>query len=79
MLNQVSSFIQDKSFYFTVYENKIHIMNYKRIIILEDTHISFSANNQIINIKGNHFTLKKLLNNEILISGQISKIEVLHD
>ncbi len=79
MINQINTFIQDKSFHFTVYEDKIYIVNFKRIISLEETYISISTNHQKIKIMGNHFLLNKLLNNELLISGEISKIEVIHD
>ena len=79
MLNQIGSFIQDKTFYFTVYEDKVHIINFIRIISLEENYISISSYHQKIKIIGNNFSLRKLIDNEILIQGNISKIEVIHD
>ena len=79
MLNQISNYIQNKAFYFTVYENKIHIQNYQRIISLEENYLSFTTQNKKINISGNNFILKKLLDKELLISGNIHKIEVINE
>ena len=75
----MSNYINDKEFRFTVYEKKIHIINYKRIISLEDNYISFQSNHSKINITGQGLILKKLLENEMLISGTITKIEVIHE
>lgn len=79
MFNSISNYINDKEFRFTVYENKIHIINFKRIITLEDNYISLLSQNKKINIKGINLILNKLLDNELLIKGEISNIEVLND
>lgn len=79
MFNSISNYINDKEFRFSVYENKIHIINFKRIITLEDNYISLLSQNKKINIKGINLILTKLLDNELLIKGEISNIEVLND
>lgn len=79
MFNYISNYINDKEFKFTVYDDKIHIINFNKIITLEDNHISLLSTNKKINIKGNNLVLKKLLDNELLIKGNISNIEVLND
>ena len=60
MLEKISNFVNDKEFRFTIYENQIHIINYKKIISLEDDKIIIQGNQKIINIKGTHFKLEKL-------------------
>ena len=79
MFNYISNYINDKEFKFTIYENKIHIINMKRIITLEDNYISLLSINKKINIKGTNLVLSKLVDNELLIKGNISNIEVLDD
>ena len=79
MPNILYNYINDKEFRFTVYENKIHIINLKKIITLEENYISLLSSNKKINIKGNNFILLKLIDNELLIKGNISNIEVLND
>ncbi len=76
MLEKISNFVNDKEFRFTIYENQIHIINYKKIISLEDDKIIIQGNQRIINIKGNNFKLEKLLNEELLCIGQVQRIEL---
>ena len=79
MENFISNYINDKEFRFTVYDNKIHIINFKRIITLEDSYISILSTNKKINIIGMNLVLKKLLEDEMIIKGNINKIEVIND
>lgn len=76
MLDRISNFIDNNEFKFTVYEDKIHFLNFKRIISLEDNFISIISNNKRISITGKNFSLKKILKDEMLITGIITKIEV---
>lgn len=79
MFKYISNYINDKEFRFTVYEDKIHIINFNKIITLEDNYISLLSNNKRISIKGFNLVLAKLLDNELLIKGKITNIEVLND
>lgn len=79
MFKYISNYINDKEFKFTVYENKIHIINFNKIITLEDNYISIISNHKKINIKGLNLVLIKLIDNELLIKGSITSIEVLND
>ncbi len=79
MLDRLTNYINDNTFRFTVYENTIHVINYKRILILEEDRISFQSKNQKIKIEGEGLILKKILNQEMLITGKIYKIEVSYE
>ena len=79
MLDRLTNYINDNTFRFTVYENTIHVINYKRILILEEDRISFQSKNKKIKIEGEGLILKKILNQEMLITGKIYKIEVSHE
>ena len=79
MFNKISNYINDKEFKFTVYEDKIHIINFNKIITLEDNYISVLSINKKINIKGLELVLIKLIDNELLVKGNVSSIEVLND
>ena len=79
MLEKLNQYINDKEFRFTVFDNKIHVINYKRIISLEDNFISFQSQNKKISITGKDLICNKILQNEMLISGIVSKIEVIND
>lgn len=79
MSNFISNYINDKEFRFTVYDNKIHIINFNKIITLEDNYISLLSINKKINIKGLNLVLLKLIDNELLVKGKITNIEVIND
>ena len=79
MLERMNHYLNDEEFRFTYFEDKIHITNYKRIIVLEDNYISFQSNQKTIIITGNNLLLKRLLDKEMLITGTILKIEVKND
>ncbi len=76
MLNKIKDYINDKEFRMNVFIDRISIINYSKIISLEDSYISFLTNKGKVVIKGNNLTLNKLLDDEILISGVVSNIEV---
>lgn len=79
MLNRLNNYINDNEFRFTVYDDKFNCLNFKKILSLEDNYISLQSSNKKINIIGNNFILNKLVKDEILITGKISKIEVINE
>ena len=79
MLNKISDYLSDNTFRLTLYEDRIHIINYHKIISLEDNYVSLYYNDKKLSITGTNLSLKKLLDNEMLIIGNISKVEVIHD
>ncbi len=79
MFERVDNFLNDREFRFTIYENKIHIINFKRIISLEENNASFQSNKKIIHVTGTDLVVRRLLDEEIIITGTISKIEVLNE
>lgn len=76
MFNRISNFIKDNDFEANLYSNKIHIKNYTRIISLEKNYISLLVNNKKLILKGINLKLNKILDNELLIIGEITSIEV---
>ena len=78
MLRKVYEYIKDDEFRFTVYDKKIHVVNYKKIISLKNTFVSIKGD-FTINIYGRDLVLNSLLDSEILIIGNISNVEVIYD
>lgn len=79
MIESVRNYIKDLDFRFTVYLDKVNIINYQKIISLEDDKILLLGGNKKITIRGKNLTLSKLLDEEVLILGEITKIEVDHE
>ena len=79
MFERVDNFLNDREFRFTIYENKIYIINFKRIISLEENNVTLQSNRKKLRITGKNLIVRKLLEEEILITGTISKIEVMDE
>ena len=79
MFQAIYQTIQDKEFRFTVYEDRIHVMNYQEILVLEDDYVLLQSAHKKIGIRGRNITLKKLLDYELYLCGDVLKIEVIHD
>lgn len=68
--------ILENEFRMIVFLNKINIVNYKEIIDLKDNLIVIKTE-KIIEIKGENLILNKMLNNELLVTGTIKKINII--
>lgn len=76
MFKGITSYIKDNEFKINIYHNKINIVNYLDIISLEDSRVSIRYSEGNIVIKGKNLLVKKLLDQEILITGSIKVIEM---
>lgn len=76
MIEKIVNYIKNDSLKIIYINNSVNIQNYNKIIEISDTFVRILYNNKIIVIKGNNLKLNKLLDNEILITGIINKIEL---
>ena len=76
MLENLRNYIEDNKFKITIYDNQIDILNYTRIISLENNYISIKSNTKKIIIRGNNLKPEKILDKEMLVKGNITSIEV---
>lgn len=79
MLQRIQDYIKDNEFRLTLFNDRIYAINYLEILSLESERISFKVDTGRIIVKGNNLRLNKLLEKEVLISGDIINIEVSHD
>lgn len=54
----------------------LHIINYTKVLSLEEKRVSILVHNKRIVFKGDNFILKKMLDNEVLIRGVVLGVEV---
>ncbi len=79
MLSRVKDYILDEEFRITLFENRILAINFIKILSLEEERISFSTSYGRVVIKGQSFTLNRLLENEVLIGGRVENVEVFYE
>ena len=76
MIKKIINYIKDNNFKINYVNNSINVVNYDKILEVTDDVITIIKENKIIIVKGNNLRLSKLLDNEILITGIINKIEM---
>lgn len=79
MFNRINNFIKDNEFIINLFEDKIYIKNYQRLVTLENNYISLYTNKKKIIIKGKNMNLNKILDKELLIIGEFVSIEVIDE
>ena len=73
LFDNVKNYIGENKFRLIVYKNKVNIVNYDSIKEIGATRISINADKNI-SVEGMNLKLEKLLNKEVLITGDIEKI-----
>ncbi len=79
VFNQIRNYIEDHEFHLDIYENKIHIINYQKIISLQTEKIIVLVPSKKIIMTGQNFSLNKLLDDEVLIEGFLTNLEINHE
>lgn len=70
------TFIQDEEFQVNYSNKKLNIKNYTKINYLEESRISLNFQGGTIIVYGTNLRIKKLLEQEILVDGNIENIEL---
>ena len=70
-----SNFLFDLENFITIYDNTLHVFNYQRLNKLSETEIVLTFENKKVTISGNNLKIKQMTKQELLISGQILKVE----
>lgn len=70
----IDNYINDKKFSMIYTSIGLDIINYSEILDFSSSKISIRYNNYIYSIYGNNLVISKMMEEEILICGSISKI-----
>lgn len=76
MLENLKDFLKNEAYRVSLVSSGVHILNYKRIIDINDKSVIISLKNVSVTIKGNNLRLIKLDKNEILINGKVERLEI---
>ena len=76
IVRRARNYLLDEMFNMRVLKNKINICNYETIGYLDNDLIIINYDGGEIKIKGENLVVSKLMNDEILISGEIKNIEM---
>ena len=70
----IDDYINDKKYSMIYKNNKLNIINYSEIIDFSSKLISIRYEDKVYHIEGNDLVISKMMENEILITGDISNI-----
>lgn len=71
----IRSYILEDEFKITYVDNKVNVLNYDSIGHFDDNKVIINYENKTVIIKGKSLVVSKLMNDEILIEGNIINIE----
>lgn len=69
------NFLFDLEDFITIYENHLHVFNYKKLKKLSESEIVLSFNKMLVTINGVNLKIKQMTKQELLINGSILKVE----
>ena len=75
-MGRVRDFINPSNFEMNYVNNKLNVVNYDEIVLLTEEKIILLKDKKTISIKGKNLSLLKLLDQEILVNGNIKTIEL---
>ena len=76
MIEKLVNYVKDNDLKIKYSNNNLNIDNYDKILEVKSDVITISKNNSFIFIRGDNLKLSKLLDDEVLITGTIKKIEL---
>lgn len=76
LINKLRNYIEDNEFRITILPNKVDIINYEKIYEIENDYIIVKYEKGLITVRGKNLVISKLMNDEVLITGIISNIEL---
>lgn len=76
ILKQFRSYILEEEFTFSVYPNKIDILNYDSIGHFDSNKVIIRYNKGTLIIMGDSLVVSRLMNDEVLVLGNIKNIEL---
>lgn len=79
LFNNIKTFLYDKTYFITFYEEAVHIYGYEEILKFNEDILVFKFKTFKLILKGNDFLVKKLLDKEILVYGLINNMSVIYE
>lgn len=75
-VNSIRNYLLDEEFKISIYKNKVNIVNYTSIVDFSEKQVIVKKDTENIIISGSKLSIAKLLIDEVLITGNIDKIEL---
>ena len=77
MYQELRNYLNDNEFKIIYTSKYLNIVNYSKILILEDSKIKLLIASKILKITGKNLRLKRIMNSELLIDGLILELKLM--
>ena len=74
LFNYLDRYLTDNEYKITITSNYLNIINYQEILDFSNKEIAIRHTNGLTIIKGNDLVVSKMMNDELLIKGDIKSI-----
>ena len=74
-VRMIDDYVNDKKYSMIYKNNKLNIINYSEIIDFSSKLISVRYNDKVYHIEGNNLVISRMMENEILVTGDICDIK----
>ena len=76
LISKLDRYLENKKSEIIFKERQVDVINFKEIIDFSATKISIKCENKIINIEGKNLIITKMLDDELLVTGNISNLRI---
>ena len=76
LMDRLDNYLYDREYKIIIKENYVNIVNYDEIVDFTLTKVSVKYKDKIIIIEGKNLTISKMVEDEVLITGNISNIRI---
>jgi len=76
LMNRFNNYLTDREYKIIIKENYINVVNYDEIIDFSINKITVKYKNKLIIVEGKNLVISKMLEQEVLITGNISNIRI---
>lgn len=76
LISKLDRFLEDKTYEIIIKNKQLNIINYSEIIDFSISRISIRCDNNIIDVEGNNLIISRMIDDEILITGNIINIRI---
>ena len=74
LINKLNRYLEDKSYQIIIKDNFVNIINVQEIVDFSIDKITVQCNNKLIVIEGKNLIISKMMEDEVLILGDIYNI-----
>ena len=76
LINSFRNYILDEEFKINIFKDKVNVVNYIDIINFTPKEVTIKYDGGLLLIIGNNLSISRLLIDEVLVTGNIEKIEL---